>query len=37
MYFEGYIKDENGNGIVGVMFDVWEDVLNGVYENFDFD
>lgn len=36
-YFEGYIKDENGNGIAGVTIDVWEDAPNGVYENLDPD
>ena len=36
-YFEGYIKDENGNGIAGVTLDVWEDAPNGVYENLDPD
>ena len=34
-YFEGYIKDENGNGIAGVTLDVWEDAPNGLYENHD--
>lgn len=36
-YFEGYIKDENGNGIAGVTLDVWEDAPNGIYENLDPD
>lgn len=36
-YFEGYIKDENGNGLAGVTLDVWEDAPNGVYENLDPD
>ncbi|MFW8635991.1 dioxygenase [Cribrihabitans pelagius] len=36
-YYEGYIRDENGNGIAGVTLDVWEDAPNGVYENLDPD
>lgn len=36
-FYEGYIKDENGNGIAGVTLDVWEDAPNGVYENLDPD
>ncbi|MDQ2093611.1 dioxygenase family protein [Rhodalgimonas zhirmunskyi] len=36
-YYEGYIKDENGNGIPGVIMDVWEDAPNGIYENLDPD
>lgn len=34
-YFEGYIRDENGDGIAGVTLDVWEDAPNGIYENLD--
>lgn len=36
-YFEGYIRDANGNGVAGVQMDVWEDAPNGVYENLDPD
>lgn len=36
-YFEGYIRDEDGNGIPGVTIDVWEDAPNGIYENLDPD
>ncbi|WP_068115862.1 dioxygenase [Tropicimonas marinistellae] len=34
-YYEGYIRDQAGNGIAGVTMDVWEDAPNGVYENLD--
>ncbi|UWR39527.1 dioxygenase [Sulfitobacter sp. W074] len=37
VFFEGHIKDENGNGIAGVTLDVWEDAPNGIYENLDPD
>jgi len=36
-YFEGYIRDDAGNGVAGVTMDVWEDAPNGVYENLDPD
>ncbi|MDW3182749.1 dioxygenase [Roseobacter sp.] len=36
-YYEGYIRDEDGNGIAGVTMDVWEDAPNGIYENLDPD
>lgn len=36
-YFEGYIRDADGNGVAGVTLDVWEDAPNGVYENLDPD
>lgn len=36
-YYEGYIRDENGKGIAGVLMDVWEDAPNGIYENLDPD
>ena len=36
-YFEGYIRDEEGNGIPGATIDVWEDAPNGIYENLDPD
>ncbi len=36
-YYEGYIRDANGNGIAGVTLDVWEDAPNGIYENLDPD
>jgi catechol 1,2-dioxygenase len=36
-YYEGYVRDEAGNGIAGVTMDVWEDAPNGVYENLDPD
>lgn len=36
-YYEGYIRDESGNGIAGVTMDVWEDAPNGIYENLDPD
>ena len=36
-YFEGYIRDETGNGVAGVTMDVWEDAPNGIYENLDPD
>lgn len=34
-FFEGYIRDTDGNGVAGVTMDVWEDAPNGVYENLD--
>ncbi|PRY92383.1 dioxygenase [Donghicola tyrosinivorans] len=37
VYYEGYIRDEAGNGIAGVTMDIWEDAPNGVYENLDPD
>jgi catechol 1,2-dioxygenase len=36
-YYEGYIRDTDGNGVAGVTMDVWEDAPNGVYENLDPD
>lgn len=36
-YFEGHIRDTDGNGVAGVTMDVWEDAPNGVYENLDPD
>ncbi len=36
-YYEGTIRDANGNGIAGVTMDVWEDAPNGIYENLDPD
>lgn len=36
-YFEGYITDENGSGVAGVIMDVWEYAPNGMYENLDPD
>lgn len=36
-YYEGYIRDKDGNGIAGVTLDVWEDAPNGIYENLDPD
>ncbi|SMX51241.1 dioxygenase family protein [Actibacterium lipolyticum] len=36
-YYEGYIRDANGNPIAGATLDVWEDAPNGVYENLDPD
>ncbi|MBN9670529.1 dioxygenase [Roseibium aggregatum] len=36
-YYEGYIRDENGDGIPGVTLNVWEDAPNGIYENLDPD
>ena len=35
VYFEGFIRDVDGNGIPGVTLDVWEDAPNGLYENHD--
>lgn len=35
VYFEGYIRDADGNPIPGVTLDVWEDAPNGLYENHD--
>ncbi len=35
VYFEGYIRDADGNGLPGVILDVWEDAPNGLYENHD--
>ncbi len=37
VYFEGYVRDANGNGVEGVTMDVWEDAPNGLYENHDPD
>ncbi len=37
VYFEGYIRDADGNGLAGVILDVWEDAPNGLYENHDPD
>ncbi len=37
VYFEGYIRDAAGNGLAGVILDVWEDAPNGLYENHDPD
>lgn len=36
-YFEGYIRDTDGNPLAGVTMDVWEDAPNGIYENLDPD
>ncbi|MCB5410922.1 dioxygenase [Pseudogemmobacter faecipullorum] len=35
IYFEGHVRDTNGNPIEGVLVDVWEDAPNGLYENHD--
>lgn len=35
LYFEGYIRDTDGNPISGALVDVWEDAPNGLYENHD--
>lgn len=35
VYFEGYVRDADGNGVAGVTLDVWEDAPNGLYENHD--
>ena len=35
VYFEGHIRDTDGNPISGVLVDVWEDAPNGLYENHD--
>ncbi|SHL07653.1 catechol 1,2-dioxygenase [Roseovarius marisflavi] len=36
-YYEGYIRDADGNGVANVTLDVWEDAPNGIYENLDPD
>lgn len=36
-YFEGYVRDSEGNPIAGATMDVWEDAPNGIYENLDPD
>ncbi len=36
-YFEGYVRDTDGNPLEGVIMDVWEDAPNGLYENHDPD
>ena len=35
LFFEGIVRDTDGNPIEGVMVDVWEDAPNGLYENHD--
>lgn len=35
IFFEGHIRDMDGNPIAGVTVDVWEDAPNGLYENHD--
>lgn len=37
VYFEGHIRDTDGNPLAGVILDVWEDAPNGLYENHDPD
>ncbi|WP_138472791.1 dioxygenase [Poseidonocella sp. HB161398] len=37
VYFEGHIRDAEGNPLAGVILDVWEDAPNGLYENHDPD
>lgn len=37
IFFEGHIRDTDGNPIQGVTVDVWEDAPNGLYENHDPD
>lgn len=35
VYVEGYVRDADGNPIVGATLDIWEDAPNGLYENHD--
>lgn len=35
VYFEGFVRDADGNPVENVMMDVWEDAPNGLYENHD--
>lgn len=35
IFFEGYVRDTDGNPVEGVLVDVWEDAPNGLYENHD--
>ncbi len=37
VYVEGYVRDADGNPIVGATLDIWEDAPNGLYENHDPD
>ncbi|MQY43991.1 hydroxyquinol 1,2-dioxygenase [Epibacterium sp. SM1969] len=37
VYFEGYVRDADGNPLADVILDVWEDAPNGLYENTDPD
>lgn len=37
VYFEGHVRDADGNPVQGVILDVWEDAPNGLYENHDPD
>lgn len=37
VYFEGHVRDTDGNPVAGVTLDVWEDAPNGLYENHDPD
>lgn len=35
VYVEGYVRDTEGNPLVGAIVDIWEDAPNGLYENHD--
>lgn len=35
VYFEGFVRDAEGNPVSDVIMDVWEDAPNGLYENHD--
>ena len=37
IFFEGHIRDTDGNPLEGVVVDIWEDAPNGLYENHDPD
>lgn len=37
VYFEGHVRDADGQPLAGVIMDVWEDAPNGLYENHDPD